>query len=113
MNEFEMLVKDVLNTDLHRNYEGNIHDLYDVITLPSEKSENIDLKDNPLSQDDKDAIKKMFSQKRKEKWTGNVLFFMVKNRSEEVLLPFIINHVHPDSSIMSDKWGAYNLLPMF
>ena len=55
----------------------------------------------------------MFSQKREEKWTGNVLFFMVKQRSEEDLLPFIIKHVHPDSIIMSDKWGAYNMLPMF
>ena len=113
MKEFKMLVKDVLNTDLHRNYEGNIRDVYDIITLPTETSDDIDLKDNPLTPQDKETIKVMFSQKKKDKWTGNVLFFMVKNRSEEDLLPLIIGHVHPASIIMSDKWGAYNLLPMF
>ena len=52
MIEFKMLVKDVLNTDLHRNYEGKIKDVYDIITLPSQKTEDIDLKENPLSNED-------------------------------------------------------------
>ena len=74
MLEFKMLVKDMLNTDLHRNYEGNIKDVYDIITLPTQKSEDIDLKKNSLSYEDKEKIKMMFSQKREEKWTGNFSF---------------------------------------
>ena len=48
MNEFKMLVKDVLNTDLHRNYEGNISDVYDIITPPIGTSDDIVLNHNPL-----------------------------------------------------------------
>ena len=108
-----MRVKDVLNTDLHRNSEGKIDDVYDIITMPTEKSEDLDLKKNPLSDLDKEKIKVMFSQKRTEKWSSKVLFFKVEEPTEEGLVPFIIKHVHPDSIIMSDKWGAYNLLPVF
>ena len=55
----------------------------------------------------------IFSQKRKAKWTGNVLFFMVKKRGEEDLLPFTLNNINPDSIVVSDKWGAYNILAVF
>ena len=108
-----MMVKDVLNTDLHRNYQGPIDDVYDIITLPSQMNGDVDLKKNPLSQEDKETIRRMFSQRREEKWTGRVLFFKVEKLSEEDLLPLILKHVHPNSIIMSDKWAAYNMLPMF
>ncbi len=113
MAEFKMLVKDILNTDLHRNYEGDIEDVYDIITMPTVKSDEINLKDNPLTLEDKKRIETMFSQRRQDKWTGKALFFKVETRSEEELLPIILKHVHPDSIIMSDKWAAYNSLPAF
>ena len=68
MNELKMKMKDVLNTDLHGNYEGDIDDVYDMITLPTQKSEDVDLKKNPLSAEDNEKIKILFSQKRTEKW---------------------------------------------
>ena len=113
MAEFKIIVKDVLNTDLHRNYEGLIEDVYDIITMPRVKSDEINLKDNPLTLEDKKRIETMFSQRRQDKWTGKALFFKVETRSEEELLPIILKHVHPDSIIMSDKWAAYNSLPAF
>ena len=50
LKEFKMLVKDVLETDLHRYYEGKIKDVYDIITLLSVQSEYIDLKGTPSLQ---------------------------------------------------------------
>ena len=55
----------------------------------------------------------MFSQEREAKWTAKVLFFQVEKRGEQDLVPIIIRHVHPSSIIMSDKWKAYNILPVF
>ena len=56
MKEFEMLVEDVLNTDLPQNFDGKIKDVYDIITLPSVQSEKVDAKANPLSAKGKEKI---------------------------------------------------------
>ena len=106
------MVKDVLNTNLRRNYQWSIDDVYDIITLPSQMNGDDDLKKNSLSQEDKETIRHMFSQRR-EMWTGNVLFFKVEKRAEEDVIPLILKYTNPNSIVMSDKWAAYNMLPVF
>jgi len=39
--------------------------------------------------------------------TGIVLLFSVQNKSKEVLLPFLVQHVEEGSQVISDKYSSY------
>ncbi len=45
---------------------------------------------------------------KRERGDKHCVFYVVKDRTAETLLPIIKKHVKPGSIIMSDMWKAYN-----